>query len=265
VAALFFLPGCAMLISEARPDTAAPPTLVKGLVLAVDGAGGFQVCSRTIRETAAKEKMPLEVRNFRWTHGYCRVLSDQMHAAHLQRAGRTLSDLVQTCRQQSPELPIFLIGHSAGCGVVLAAAENLPAGTLERIVLLAPAVSAKHDLRPALASACRGIDVFYSGHDWACLGLGTLLAGTTDRCWTRAAAGKVGFQPICNSPEDEALYAKLRQYPWDPSLTWAGHRGGHYGAHQPRFLRAFVLPLLAPQQSAVSDQQSASTSPIADR
>src|SRR5262249_34315506 len=123
----------------------------------------------------------------------------------------------------------------------------------------------KKDLRTALASTCRGIDVFYSSRDWVCLGLGTLLAGTTDRCWTLEVAGKVGFRSILNGPEDEALDAKLRQYPWDPSLTWAGHKGGHYGSHQPGFLRAFVLPLLVSQQSAVSDQRSASTSLTADR
>jgi hypothetical protein len=259
------LPACVTLNSETRPETAAPPSVVTGLVFAIDGAGGFEVFSRTIRQTAAAEKLPLEVRVFHWSHGFCRVLSDQIHAAHLRREGRKLSEMVLACRQESPERPIFLMAHCAGCGIALVAAENLPAGTLERIVLLAPAVSSKKDLRTALASTCRGIDVFYSRHDWVCLGLGTLLAGTTDRCWTRAVAGKVGFRPVLDGPEDEALYKKLRQYPWDPSLTWTGNKGGHYGSHQPGFLRLFVLPLLVPQQSAVSDQRSASTSLIADR
>ncbi len=122
----------------------------------------------------------------------------------------------------------------------------MPPNTLERIVLLAPAVSTKHDLRPALRSTCRGIDVFTSSRDWVCLGLGTSLAGTTDRCWKASAAGKKGFQPIVTCAEDEALYAKLREYPWNPSLTCTGHKGGHYGGYQPGFLRAFVLPLLDP-------------------
>lgn len=250
VAALFLLLGCVVLNAETRPDAAALSSVATGLVFVVDGAGGFDACSHTIRQTAAEARMPLEVRGFRWTHGYCRVLADEVHATHLRRAGRQLSDFVLARRKETPGRPIFLIGHSAGCGVVLAAAEHLPPATLERIVLLSPAVSSKHDLRPALTSSRRGIDVFYSNRDWACLGLGTLLAGTTDRRWT-PAAGKVGFQPILNAPEDEALYAKLRQYPWDPSLAWTGHKGGHYGSHQPGFLRAFVLPLLDKQGSGV--------------
>ena len=246
LAAVLSLSGCAVLSSTTPPDTAPPPCEVQGIVFAVDGAGGFELFSRTIRNAASLENLPLEVRSFRWTHGYCRVLADQIHAANLRRQGRELAELVLACRREWPERPIYLMGHSAGCGVVLRAAEDLPANTLERILLLAPAVSARHDLRPALASACHGIDAFISYHDWACLGLGTLLAGTTDRCWEFGASGKDGFQPIVNGPQDEALYAKLRQHRWDPSLKWTGHKGGHYGAYQPRFLRMFVLPLLVP-------------------
>jgi pimeloyl-ACP methyl ester carboxylesterase len=241
---LFWLPSCALLCANTPSTPAPPPRLRRGIVFMVDGAGGFEAASRTVCQTAAAAQLPLEVRSFRWTHGYCRVVSDQMHASHMRREGRRLADQVLNCRQETPSQPIFLMGHSAGCGVVLVAAENLPPNTLERIVLLAPAVSAKHDLRPALRSSCQGIDVFTSSRDWACLGLGTLLAGTTDRCWMTGAAGRIGFKPILTCPEDESLYAKLRQYPWDSSLIWTGHKGGHYGSYQPQFLRTFVFPLL---------------------
>jgi pimeloyl-ACP methyl ester carboxylesterase len=218
---------------------ATPP-----LVIVADGAGGFEAASKHFRQTAAEEKSPLEVRAFHWTHGHGRILSDQVHAAHARREGQKLAEWVMQCRHESPARPIYLVGHSAGCAVVLIAAENLPPNAVQRIVLLAPAVSAKRDLRPGLLCACEGIDVFTSRHDWAWLGLGTLLAGTTDRRWTLAAAGRGGFQPPSTGAADEALYAKLRQYPWDSSLMWTGHNGGHYGAYQPGFLRLFVLPLL---------------------
>jgi pimeloyl-ACP methyl ester carboxylesterase len=227
---------------EAQTNTS--PCISKGLVIILDGAGGFGYASRIIGGTIAEAKMPLEVRSFSWTHGYCRVFSDQMHAAHTRREGRKLAELILRCKQEASDQPIYLIGHSAGCGVALIGAEQLPPNTLERIVLLAPAVSSKRDLRGALRSSCQGIDAFISSHDWACLGLGTTVMGTTDRCWSTGAAGKNGFQPIVVSPEDEALYAKLRQYPWDSSLMWTGHKGGHYGSYQPGFLRVFVLPLL---------------------
>jgi pimeloyl-ACP methyl ester carboxylesterase len=244
LAALLLLPADAVSRS---PTPASPvcPCAAGGIVLAVDGAGGFEASSRTLRQTVLQDKLPLEVHSFHWTHGYCRIVSDQMHASHVRREGQRLADLVLRCREEAPNRPIYLVGHSAGCGVVLTAAESLPPGSVERVVLLAPAVSVKHDLRPTLACACRGIDVFYSHHDWVYLGIGVLLAGTTDHCWT-LAAGKVGFRPVARGPEDEALFAKLRQYPWDPSLSWTGHKGGHYGPYQPGFLRTFVLPLLDP-------------------
>lgn len=216
----------------------------RSLVIVLDGAGGFEAASQAMQKTAAECKLPLEVHGFHWTHGYLRVFSDQMHVSHTRQQGRILAELLLACRHQAPDRPIYLVGHSAGCGVALVAAETLPPNTLERIVLLAPAVSAKHDLRAALRSSCQGIDVFISGHDWCCLGLGIMLAGTTDRYRLSGAAGRVGFRPVLSCPEDETLYAKLRQYPWNPSLMWTGHKGGHYGGYQPGFLCAFVFPLL---------------------
>lgn len=225
---------------------AAPAFLRPGIVFVIDGAGGFEAASRSIRDIAHEAHTPLDVRTFSWTHGYCRIFSDQMHEAHQREEGRILAEVLRSCRQEAADQPIYVIGHSAGCGVVLAAAENLPPNTLTRIVLLAPAVSAHYDLRPALRSACQGVDVFTSSHDWLCLGLGTLVLGTTDRYCTTRTAGKIGFQPLLVDAEDTALYGKLRQYPWDPSLTWTGHKGGHYGSYQAAFFRTFVLPLLQP-------------------
>jgi pimeloyl-ACP methyl ester carboxylesterase len=243
LAVFLCLPGCGVLSCNVS-SAAAPPCIRRGILFVVDGAGGFEEASRSIRQTAAEENLPFEVRSVDWTHGFCRVFSDQVHKEHLQREGCKFAELVLQCRHESPNTPIVLMGHSAGCGVVLLAAENLPPNTVERIVLLAPAVSNKYDLRRALRSSCQGIDVFLSHRDLGCLGVGTLLAGTTDRCRLTGAAGRTGFHPILCGCDDELLYTKLHQYPWDPSLRWTGHKGGHYGSYQPMFFRLFVFPLL---------------------
>jgi hypothetical protein len=257
-AALLWLSGCSVLsphspnsdrgrsscASELRQVCYQPPCPQRGIVFVLDGAGGFGVASRLIGKTIAEEKMPLEVRIFTWTHGYCRVLADEIHASHIQREARRLAESIRSCRQEAPERPVYIVAHSAGCCVALIAAENSAPNALERMVLLAPAVSFKRDLRGALRCSCQGIDAFISRDDWCCLGVGTMMMGTADRSWTPRAAGRIGFQPGASGLEDEALYAKLRQYPWDPGLKWTGHKGGHYGSYQPGFLRAFVLPLL---------------------
>jgi hypothetical protein len=243
LAGLLLLPGCLTLDPPSLRTEPIPHNSTLPLVIVVDGAGGFEICARYLGQVVAEDHVPLLVRGYRWTHGYLRIPADQMHHAHLYHEGRKLAELILRWHQERPERPIYLMGHSAGSGIVLVAAEALPAATLERIILLAPAVSYKHDLRPALASSCQGIDVFYSQRDWLCLGLGVLVAGTTDRCWS-IGAGKIGFRPVITCAEDETLYAKLHQHPWDASLCWTGNKGGHYGAYQPGFLRAFVLPLL---------------------
>jgi pimeloyl-ACP methyl ester carboxylesterase len=187
------------------------------------------------------------VRPFVWTHGAGRFLADLADCGHLDEQGRRLADEVQACRAEAPGRPVYLVGHSSGCAVCLRAAENLPPDSVERVLLIAPAVSAWYDLRPALR-ACRAVEVFYSRRDWFYLGLGSTLLGGSDRRHD-PAAGHFGFWvPSDAAPEDAALLTRLRQYPWAPPVTWTGNHGGHSGAFRPDYLRAFVLPLLTPVQ-----------------
>jgi hypothetical protein len=249
-------PGCL----AARPATAlppvvraahAPPACPEGLVLIVDGAGGFQATSRSFRRTAEEARLPVEIETFRWTHGYLRVLADHLDTAHAREQGHRLAGHILASQQERPGLPIFVVAHSAGCAVALAAVEVLPPNTLERIVLLSPAVSESCDLRPALACARCGVDVFYSRRDWGYLGVGVALFGTADHCW-QAAAGRVGFAVEPDADTTVSLYARLRQYPWEPCVAWTGNAGGHYGVYRPSFLRYYIFPLLTPCTACLS-------------
>jgi pimeloyl-ACP methyl ester carboxylesterase len=242
--------GCAGLPNEVATFRAEPgPCPVaaepaRGVVFCADGAGGFNGTTRALREALAAECVPLAVEAADWSHGYGRILADQMDGDHAVCAGRRLAQRVASWREACPGRPVYLAAHSAGSAVVLAAAECLPAGSVERIVLLAPAVSADYDLRPALRSARCGIDVFCSERDWA-LGLGAAVFGTTDRRWSMAA-GWGGFRPVVCNVADAALYQNLHQHPWDPCLAWSGHLGGHYGPCRVSYLRPYVVPLLRP-------------------
>jgi pimeloyl-ACP methyl ester carboxylesterase len=216
-----------------------------------DGAGNFQAASVTLQRVVAEEQLPLEVRTIDWSHGYPRAVADHVDYRHARAEGARLAATVILIRQECPSAEIYLVAHSAGAGVVLAAAEALPPGCVDRIVMLAPAVSACYDLRPALRSVQQTVDVFYSESDWLYLSVLTRLIGTTDRRWT-AASGRVGFQPHVASPEDACLYGRLRQYPWHRSQAATGNLGGHYGSYQPAFLRYYVLPLLQRECVAVA-------------
>ncbi len=220
------------------------------IVFVADGSGDFRTTSRVLCEAVNACSVPLRVETFVWSHGYGRMLIDHVdHCNHLEE-GRRLAAMIAAATAPTPcegangsPRGVYLIGHSSGGAVVLAAAEEAPPGSIERIVLLAPAVSHIYDLRPALRSVRQSIDVFISRRDVGALVLGTGIAGTADRRLA-AASGHVGFTPILSCPGDELLYTKLRIHPWDPSVAWTGNRGSHYGTLEPGFMRAYVLPLL---------------------
>jgi pimeloyl-ACP methyl ester carboxylesterase len=218
-----------------------PPGQVHGVVLAAEGAGNLGGLPAALRQAIKEAQVPLEVKAVAWSHGNGRVFADQMDFAHAQAEGQRLAATIRARRQAWPADQIYLVGYSAGSAVVLCAAESLPPGTLDGIVLLAPSVSAHYDLRPALA--CCPIDVFYSTEDWFYLGVGVALLGTTDRDQL-PAAGRTGFVTTVKSPQEKALYSRLHQHPWVAANEDTGHRGGHFGGTQPAFLRTQVIPLL---------------------
>ena len=247
-----FYPACLLLLLTGcvgacyRPDAYCPvppaPHPV-GVVFVANGSGDFRTVTRGLIQAVTETAAPLQIETCVWSRGYGRYVLDHVdHANHLNHA-YPLAVQVAAYRRACPNRRIYLIGHSAGCAVVLAAAEMLPPDSVDRIILLAPSVCETYDLRPALHTARCGIDVFYSSKDRVILGVGMRIFGTADRrC--RTAAGRYGFTPILACPADAALYGRLRQHPWDPVVEWTGHRGGHYGNNEAAFLRAYVVPLL---------------------
>jgi pimeloyl-ACP methyl ester carboxylesterase len=218
---------------------AAPPAAI---VFVANGAGDFRTLTRNLTQVVAETGAPLQIETVLWSRGYRRYMTDQVdHANHLAQGAR-LAAQISAYRCAYPNRRIYLIGHSAGCAVVLYAAELQPPDSINRIILLAPSVCAAYDLRPALRATRDGIDVYNSTEDRWVLGLGVRLVGTTEgEC--RTAAGQAGFTPIVASPADAALYSRLRQHSWHPVVEWSGHDGGHFGSNDAGFLRAYVLPL----------------------
>lgn len=230
--------------SESHRAILPPRSPPQGIVFVANGSGDFRTVSENLGQVVAQTATPLQIETVPWSHGYGRYIIDHMDHGNQLCQGRRLAAQVLAYRKAYPNQRIYLIGHSAGSAVVLAAAELLPADSIDRIILLAPSVSTTYDLRPALCTVRRNIDVFYSDEDDVILGLGILIVGTADG-GSRKAAGQYGFTPVVACPGDAALYGKLRQHPWDPIVEWSGHDGGHYGSSHAGFLRAYVLPLLA--------------------
>ena len=130
--------------------------------------------------------------------------------------------------------PVDLIGHSAGCGVILGALAKCHRD-VGRVVLIAPSVSPGYDVRPALSRSI-AVHVFYSDRDtfflkWRC---GTF--GTYDAIKT-PAAGYAGF-----ATSD----SKLVQHAYDAAWRSLGNDGGHGGGMAKSFVQKVVMPILVP-------------------
>lgn len=246
LAATLALSGCLTLRRHRPTSVSAAPA--SGVLFVADGAGNFQAASRTLTELIAREKVPVHVVTFEWSHGYGRILADQLGYQYALAQGKRLALEIEAFAQAYPQMPIYLVGHSAGSTVALSALENMPPGLVERAFLLSPSVSNQYDIRPAVQSVSRGMHVFYSQHDYWYLGLATHVLGTADRRFVHPASGRVGFK-VHTDHGDFAVQAKLFQRPWQRVDAQTGNFGGHYGNYAPSFLKRHLLPLLEPVKS----------------
>ena len=127
------------------------------------------------------------------------------------------------------------MGKSGGSGIVVRALEELPEGSVEAAVLLAPALSPGYDLSRALGAVRREMVVFWSPLDVVILGAGTWLFKTVNRVRS-VGAGMVGFRrPAGLDEAGRAQYAKLRQVRWRPG--W--RRPATSGVTSGRIVRPF--------------------------
>jgi hypothetical protein len=219
------------------------PVPETGVVFVADGSGDARQLSESLAGILQQSACPLRVQRVGWSHGTGGVFLDLYDGDHQKAEGQKLSQEVLAYRRAYPSNRICLVGYSAGAGVVLAATEALPPGTVDEIVLLAAAVSANRDLRIALCASREGIDNFRSEWDGVCLMLTPI--GMADGIGL-PAAGRTGFSPVIQCPQDQQLYQRLREHTWGGPARWSGHDGGHWGCTNPNFLRAQVVPHLLP-------------------
>jgi hypothetical protein len=234
--------GCAS--SHLNLVTPRAPIAEDGVLFAVDGAGDFQASSQHVRQALAEARLPIQVVTVEWSHGFGRIIADQIGYAHARAQGHNLAHALEQFRAAHPAVPMYLLAHSAGSAVAVAALENLPPGTVDTAFLLAPSLSAAYDIGPALRAVKHGFYVYYSQRDTIYLGIWTGILGNSDRHWG-PSSGRIGFQIHSASPEDAHLYSKLVQRPWQPADRATGNDGKHYGDYQPDFLRLHILPLLS--------------------
>jgi hypothetical protein len=227
----------------------------RALVITAGGVGGFDFSGTALRYLLAREGLHYAIHVFRWGHGLGRWFIDLTDVPNRDAMAARLADAIGRFRAKETSVPIFLVGKSGGSGVVVKALEQLEDESVERVILLAPALSPEYNLSIGLRAVARDLVVFWSPLDVILLGVGTRVFGTADRVKTRSA-GMTGFRVpmfLAGSPAESECarqYAKLRQVRWSARMAATGHLGGHFGPDSPFFLKSYVVPLLRTEPAA---------------
>jgi pimeloyl-ACP methyl ester carboxylesterase len=224
---------------------AAAGDIEPGLVIVVEGIGGLDLVGKSADVVFKHAALPHEVHHFNWTHGTGHYFRDLQDTQHVLKKADELAAFIKDYRARHPQRPIYIVAKSAGTGLVLFALAELPANSVERVILLSAAVSPTFDLRPALRATRREIVSFHSRNDRVWLGWGTSNFGTVDRYYGNGA-GLTGFTvPEQLSEQDQQLYRRLIQVPFTARMLLEGtSTGGHHSTSMPAFLSAEVVPWL---------------------
>ena len=229
--------------SSSKRDFATPDRLEAGLVVSLDGVGGYNWGPRWLRAGLDEAGVKPAIVIYDWSKGPTGLfVGDLVAKDRNQAAANELAQRVATYVSAMPNRPVTLIGHSGGAAVVVWALEALPPHCqVERAILLAPALSTEYDLTKALKAVHSRLYVMYSQADVGLMGAGTAVFGTMDRQHA-VSAGMVGFKVPVEADVDE--YAKVRQVGWTLGLVKMGHLGGHMGWTSIRFAREFLAPII---------------------
>ena len=228
----------------ARSTYVTRERLEAGLVVSLDGIGGYNWGPRWLRSGLDEAGVGAAIIIYDWSKGPTGFfVGDLTDVARNRASANDLARMVSTYIAAMPNRPVTLIGHSGGAAVVVWALEALPAECqVERVILLAPALAPDYDLSPALRAVRKRTYVMYSSADVGLMAAGTAVFGTMDRQHS-VSAGWAGFS-LPPAPADRKQYLKVRQVPWTIDLALSGHMGGHMGWTTTRFAREFLAPIL---------------------
>jgi pimeloyl-ACP methyl ester carboxylesterase len=164
--------------------------------------------------------------------------------AHERNAAtaRAMAAEIAAWRARHPSEPLYLIGYSGGGAIAAMTVAALPADvTVDRLVLVAPALAADYPAADLLFPHVAEFVVNYASEADLQVGLGTRLLGTIDGAYS-TSIGYGGLRAVDGQP--------LAEWRWQPADRRAGHRGNHVAYLSRRWQRAFLLPAIDPRTDA---------------
>lgn len=244
-AALLMSFGCASAAKPRQTDHRF------GVTYYLDGAGGGNALSPWaggVRKGLNLAGANSEFRLFKWNTGLGVPIDQAASVEYKRQKARKLAAEIRTYKSEHPNSPVNLVGLSAGTAVAVFALEELaPEHSVNHVVLLGSSLSAHYDVSRALESVRGRFVVFTSPRDTV-LSLLVPLSGTADREYCGAcAAGLKGFHlPSGNAgnPRVIAAYNRIEHVDWREEFASAGNNGGHTDTVKPRFVSAYVAPIL---------------------
>jgi pimeloyl-ACP methyl ester carboxylesterase len=212
------------------------------LVVLVPGCAGDGFWYNDLRQSVAGGQPARTVRTFEWGLPLPLYMLNLQDAKIHEEAEKSLAKAIKSWRDRYPAGRLTLLGHSAGCGVILGSLSRIDKRVdVENVVLLAPSVSPDYQVAPALRQVAGSLHVFFSEQDRLWLGWRTSTFGTYDSVKTEAA-GRVGLNVDEMKPE---FRGKVVQHPYERDFAELGHDGGHFGMLAKRFDDRVVAPLVA--------------------
>jgi pimeloyl-ACP methyl ester carboxylesterase len=222
-----------------RPAEAIPAT-VAGRLLILPGVGNTRFHLAGFVESVQHQlpRFDIEVRT--WGVPFLTIHNLRAHERNMATA-EAIAREITAWRLEHPAEPFYLVGYSGGGGLVTLVTAALPDDVaIDRLVLVAPAISPDYPLAAQVLPHVREFAVNFASERDLQVGWGTRVFGTIDRQHT-ASAGAAGFEL-----DDE----RLLQHHWSLDDRAYGHEGNHLSYLGGRWQTAKLLPVLDPNLTA---------------
>lgn len=221
---------------DCGPAPVAMPSPLEGRLLILPGVGNtrFHLAGFVAAAEAELPRFDVEVRT--WGVPFMTIYNLRNYE-HNEATAAAIAAEIADWRRAHPDEPFYLVGYSGGGGMATLVTAALPDDvSIDRLVLVAPAISPDYPLGTEVLPHVRDYVVNYASERDLQVGWGTHTFGTIDRKNT-VSAGAIGFA---------SSHERVLEYRWSAADLGFGHAGNHLAYLSARWQGAKLLPALDP-------------------